>query len=87
MLAKVLFQDNLFFVLLIYIYTKICSDKNKPNGQFHLPFDRDAILSFVRELPIRKVGALTSKVSLQVTKPCRYLALAESPSDCSMPSE
>lgn len=34
---------------------KICSDKNKPNGQFHLPFERDKIIEFMRDLPIRKV--------------------------------
>ncbi|KII92789.1 hypothetical protein PLICRDRAFT_51133 [Plicaturopsis crispa FD-325 SS-3] len=34
---------------------KICSDKNKPNGQFHLPFERKAIMAFTRDLPIRRV--------------------------------
>ncbi|KIL62574.1 hypothetical protein M378DRAFT_12776 [Amanita muscaria Koide BX008] len=34
---------------------KICSDKNKPNGQFHLPFDAKSITEFMRELPIRKI--------------------------------
>ncbi|PFH53760.1 hypothetical protein AMATHDRAFT_991 [Amanita thiersii Skay4041] len=34
---------------------KICSDKNKPNGQFHLPFDAKAIVEFMRDLSIRKV--------------------------------
>ncbi|KAH0588868.1 hypothetical protein H2248_004659 [Termitomyces sp. 'cryptogamus'] len=34
---------------------KICSDKNKPNGQFELSFDSHSILSFLRDLSIRKV--------------------------------
>ncbi|KLO19428.1 DNA/RNA polymerase [Schizopora paradoxa] len=34
---------------------KICSDKNKPNGQFHLTFEKDAIKAFLAELPIRKL--------------------------------
>ncbi|KAG6897520.1 hypothetical protein C0992_000746 [Termitomyces sp. T32_za158] len=34
---------------------KICSDKNKPNGQFELSFDPDSIRSFLRDLPIRQV--------------------------------
>jgi DNA polymerase kappa len=34
---------------------KICSDKNKPNGQFYLPFDRKTIVSFMHDLPIRKI--------------------------------
>jgi len=34
---------------------KVCSDINKPNGQFILPNDREAVLTFVYTLPIRKV--------------------------------
>ncbi|KIJ67784.1 hypothetical protein HYDPIDRAFT_107278 [Hydnomerulius pinastri MD-312] len=34
---------------------KISSDKNKPNGQFHLSFDRDSIKEFMHDLSIRKV--------------------------------
>lgn len=34
---------------------KICSDKNKPNGQFYLPFDRKKIVEFMHDLPIRKI--------------------------------
>ncbi|KAI0690534.1 hypothetical protein BC835DRAFT_1307867 [Cytidiella melzeri] len=34
---------------------KICSDKNKPNGQFMLDFNRDAVKAFMRDLPIRKI--------------------------------
>ncbi|KAF7361929.1 IMS-domain-containing protein [Mycena venus] len=37
---------------------KICSDKNKPNGQFHLPFESEAIKSFMRDLPIRRVPGI-----------------------------
>ncbi|KAJ7647371.1 hypothetical protein FB45DRAFT_822203 [Roridomyces roridus] len=37
---------------------KICSDKNKPNGQFHLPFDSEAIISFMHDLPIRRVPGI-----------------------------
>ncbi|KIO28048.1 hypothetical protein M407DRAFT_22680 [Tulasnella calospora MUT 4182] len=41
---------------------KICSDRNKPNGQYYLPFEREAIVSFMAELPIRKVPGI-GKVS------------------------
>ncbi|KAF8444610.1 hypothetical protein L210DRAFT_3530321 [Boletus edulis BED1] len=34
---------------------KISSDKNKPNGQYHLPFDRDSIKAFMHDLSVRKV--------------------------------
>ncbi|KAK3702407.1 hypothetical protein LTR37_014873 [Vermiconidia calcicola] len=37
---------------------KICSNKNKPNGQFRLPSDRATILSFMRDLPTRKVHGI-----------------------------
>ncbi|KAH8977778.1 hypothetical protein EDB86DRAFT_3054602 [Lactarius hatsudake] len=34
---------------------KICSDKNKPNGQYHLPHTPDAIKEFMHGLSIRKI--------------------------------
>ncbi|KAJ7462246.1 IMS-domain-containing protein [Mycena galericulata] len=37
---------------------KICSDKNKPNGQFHLPFNSEAIVSFMHDLSIRRVPGI-----------------------------
>lgn len=37
---------------------KIASNKNKPNGQFRIPRDRAAIMSFMSSLPIRKVNGV-----------------------------
>ncbi|KAJ7703238.1 hypothetical protein B0H17DRAFT_96698 [Mycena rosella] len=37
---------------------KICSDKNKPNGQFHLPFESEAIVAFMGDLSIRRVQGI-----------------------------
>ena len=37
---------------------KICSNKNKPNGQFRVPNDRAAIMSFMNTLPVRKVNGV-----------------------------
>lgn len=37
---------------------KICSNKNKPNGQFLLASDRNTIISFMRDLPTRKVNGI-----------------------------
>ncbi|KIX00236.1 uncharacterized protein Z518_10375 [Rhinocladiella mackenziei CBS 650.93] len=37
---------------------KICSNKNKPNGQFRIPNDRAAIMSFISALPVRKVNGV-----------------------------
>lgn len=37
------------------LLAKICSDKNKPNGQFELEFSREAITKFMRDLPVRKI--------------------------------
>lgn len=37
---------------------KICSNKNKPNGQFCVPNERAAILSFMNDLPVRKVNGV-----------------------------
>ncbi|KAG6001206.1 hypothetical protein E4U43_001389 [Claviceps pusilla] len=37
---------------------KICSNVNKPNGQFVLPNDRASIMRFMRTLPTRKVNGI-----------------------------
>lgn len=37
---------------------KICSNFNKPNGQFVLPRDRATIMAFMRDLPTRKVTGI-----------------------------
>lgn len=37
---------------------KICSNKNKPNGQFLLASDRNTIMAFMRDLPTRKVNGI-----------------------------
>ncbi|TIB81971.1 DNA/RNA polymerase [Wallemia mellicola] len=37
---------------------KICSDKNKPNGEFTMQFYKDTVVSFMKDLPIRKVPGI-----------------------------
>ncbi|EAW10993.1 Y-family DNA polymerase [Aspergillus clavatus NRRL 1] len=37
---------------------KISSNRNKPNGQFRVPNDRDAVMEFMKELPVRKVNGV-----------------------------
>lgn len=37
---------------------KICSNKNKPNGQWLLPSERTSIMTFMRDLPTRKVNGI-----------------------------
>lgn len=46
---------------------KICSDRNKPNGQFYLKPSRGDIMEFMRSLPIRKVSGI-GRVSEQMLK-------------------
>uniref|UniRef100_A0A6I8SDH9 DNA polymerase kappa n=1 Tax=Xenopus tropicalis TaxID=8364 RepID=A0A6I8SDH9_XENTR len=44
---------------------KVCSDKNKPNGQYRIFNDKQAIKDFIKDLPIRKVpgiGKVTEKM-------------------------
>ncbi|XP_008279678.1 DNA polymerase kappa [Stegastes partitus] len=41
---------------------KVCSDKNKPNGQYRLPSTREAVVDFIQNLPVRKVCGI-GKVS------------------------
>lgn len=58
------FYIFIYFLYMFYVYdtpcflpnlNQVCSDINKPNGQFILPNDRDAIMTFISSLPIRKV--------------------------------
>ncbi|KAF2856633.1 DNA-directed polymeras-like protein kappa [Plenodomus tracheiphilus IPT5] len=37
---------------------KIGSNKNKPNGQFYLPSDRQTIMDFMKTMPTRKVNGI-----------------------------
>nr|XP_054756288.1 DNA polymerase kappa-like [Lytechinus pictus] len=37
---------------------KICSDKNKPNGQYRIQPTRDDVMDFIRDLPIRKISGI-----------------------------
>ncbi|KAL6062302.1 hypothetical protein STEG23_002024 [Scotinomys teguina] len=44
---------------------KVCSDKNKPNGQYQILPSRKAVMDFIKDLPIRKVsgiGKVTEKM-------------------------
>ncbi|KAG7318347.1 hypothetical protein KOW79_018102 [Hemibagrus wyckioides] len=44
---------------------KVCSDKNKPNGQYRILPERKVVMDFVQELPVRKVsgiGKVTEKM-------------------------
>ncbi|NXN31725.1 POLK polymerase, partial [Nycticryphes semicollaris] len=44
---------------------KMCSDCNKPNGQFRIAPERQAVIDFLKDLPIRKVpgiGKVTEKM-------------------------
>lgn len=37
---------------------KVCSDKNKPNGQFILENSKEAVNDFIKDLPIRKISGI-----------------------------
>lgn len=57
--------------------SKICSDFNKPNGQYYLKPNKETVESFIQELPIRKVfgiGRVTEQMlqALGIRK-CRDL--------------
>ncbi|KAM7268498.1 hypothetical protein ACFE04_010664 [Oxalis oulophora] len=40
------------------LLAKVCSDINKPNGQFVLPNERVAVMTFISSLPTRKIGGI-----------------------------
>lgn len=54
---------------------KVCSDKNKPNGQYMIPPDRQAVMDFIQGLPIRKVWLLVN-IWEQETVKYNYLSSA-----------
>ncbi|CAF0865981.1 unnamed protein product [Brachionus calyciflorus] len=45
---------------------KLCSDVNKPNGQFRLESDSEKIIKFIEDLPIRKVNGIGPSTALQL---------------------
>ncbi|TKW55999.1 DNA polymerase kappa [Colletotrichum tanaceti] len=47
---------------------KICSNMNKPNGQFVLPNDRSEILRFMAKLPPRKVNGIGRVLERQLAE-------------------
>ncbi|CAK7330157.1 unnamed protein product [Dovyalis caffra] len=49
------------------LLAKVCSDINKPNGQFVLPNDRLAVMTFISSVPIRKIGGI-GKVTEHILK-------------------
>ncbi|XP_010905640.2 DNA polymerase kappa isoform X1 [Elaeis guineensis] len=49
------------------LLAKVCSDINKPNGQYILPNDRKAVMTFISSLPIRKIGGI-GKVTETILK-------------------
>jgi DNA polymerase kappa len=49
------------------LLAKVCSDINKPNGQFLLPSDRAVVTKFISTLPIRKIGGI-GKVTESILK-------------------
>ncbi|TDZ14257.1 DNA polymerase kappa [Colletotrichum orbiculare MAFF 240422] len=47
---------------------KICSNMNKPNGQFVLPNDRTEIMNFMAKLPPRKVNGIGRVLERQLSE-------------------
>jgi DNA polymerase kappa len=46
---------------------KICSEKNKPNGQFFLSGEKETVMNFMKELDVRKIPGI-GNVSEQLLK-------------------
>lgn len=45
------------------LLAKVCSDINKPNGQFVLPNNRMAVVTFISSLPIRKRNLMDNSIN------------------------
>lgn len=46
------------FLISTGMLAKVCSDRNKPNGQFLLESNLEAVTEFIRPLPIRKISGI-----------------------------
>uniref|UniRef100_A0A8C8RSV4 DNA polymerase kappa n=1 Tax=Pelusios castaneus TaxID=367368 RepID=A0A8C8RSV4_9SAUR len=55
---------------------KMCSDQNKPNGQFKISPDRQSVMDFIKDLPIRKVPGI-GKVTEKMLKALGILTCTE----------
>ena len=50
------------------LISKVASDMNKPNGQFVVENDGQAVAHFIQELPIRKVPGIGRVGSVQLQR-------------------
>ncbi|XP_067425191.1 DNA polymerase kappa isoform X1 [Emydura macquarii macquarii] len=55
---------------------KMCSDQNKPNGQYRISSDRQSVMDFIKDLPIRKVPGI-GKVTEKMLKALGILTCTE----------
>ncbi|XP_066091016.1 DNA polymerase kappa isoform X2 [Saccopteryx bilineata] len=55
---------------------KVCSDKNKPNGQYQILPNRQAVMDFIKDLPTRKVSGI-GKVTEKMLKALGIITCTE----------
>ncbi|XP_052792226.1 DNA polymerase kappa-like [Mya arenaria] len=58
---------------------KVCSDRNKPNGQFKIAAERENVMDFIQDLPTRKISGIgkVSEAMLNALGVCKCRDLYE----------
>ncbi|WAR00599.1 POLK-like protein [Mya arenaria] len=73
------FEEQTFGIAPNMMLAKVCSDRNKPNGQFKIAAERENVMDFIQDLPTRKISGIgkVSEAMLNALGVCKCRDLYE----------